>query len=188
MDSATVLWELFATFLMIGAVSFGGGYSMIPVIEREVVHRHEWMTLPAFTDAIAVAGMSPGPIATNSAIFVGFRIAGVPGATVATLGTILPSLIFILIAASFFYRVKRSKVVKNGFYGLRPIVAALIFYAAITFAVGNGLVPTNLEAFGWETVVLFAIFAGSLLALFKFKTHPIVVILLCGLVGAAVFS
>jgi len=188
METAGVLWELFVTFLIIGTVTFGGGYSMIPVIEREVVHRQEWMTLPAFTDAIAVAGMSPGPIATNAAIFVGYRVAGVPGAIASTLGTILPSLLLVLIAAAFFYKVRKSQFMKKSFYGLRPIVTGLVFYAAISFAIGNGIVPKGVGAVGFETIGLIAIFLASLVALFKYKAHPIAVILLSGLAGAALFG
>ncbi len=188
MEIAGLLIQLFLTFLLIGAVSFGGGYSMIPVIEREVVHRHAWMTLPEFTDAVAVAGMSPGPIATNSAIFVGYRMAGVPGALAATVGTVLPSLIAVLIAATFFRKVKNSDLIHKGFYGLRPIITGLIFYAALTFAIGNGVIPTSFGSIGWETLATLAIFLVSLVALTKYKTHPIVVILLSGLAGAALFS
>lgn len=187
MDSA-LLFQLFLTFFMIGAVSFGGGYSMIPVIEREVVYVHQWMSLQTFTDVVAVSGMSPGPIATNSAIFVGYRMAGVPGAVIATTGMVLPSLIIILIVAAFFYKVKNSKLVKQGFYGLRPIITGLIFYAAITFAIGNGVLPTTVGAIGWQTLSLIAIFIFSLVALIKFKTHPVIVILLSGLAGTALFS
>lgn len=183
-----LLWELFITFLMIGAVSFGGGYAMIPVIEREVVHANGWMTLPTFTDVIAVAGMSPGPIATNSAIFVGYRMAGVPGALASTLGMVLPSLVIILIVAAFFYKVRTSELVKKGFYGLRPIITGLIFYAAIKFAVGNQVIPTSFGAFGWETAGLIVIFLTSLVGLVKYKVHPILVIVLSGLAGTALYS
>jgi len=189
MESIALLWELFVTFLMIGAVSFGGGYSMIPVIEREVVHQHGWLSLQAFTDVIAVAGMSPGPIATNCAIFIGYRLAGVPGAVASTFGMVLPSLAIILIAAAFFYKVKNSSFVKKGFYGLRPIITGLIFYAAITFAIGNGIVPTgDSGADLWETAVLIAIFALSLIALLRYRTHPVIVIVVSGLTGIAFFS
>ncbi|MCI3921438.1 chromate transporter [Paenibacillus sp. TRM 82003] len=183
-----LLWELFATFLMIGAVSFGGGYAMIPVIEREVVHSHGWMSLPTFTDVIAVAGMSPGPIATNSAIFVGYRMAGVPGAFVSTLGMVLPSLVIILVVASFFYKVRKSELVKKGFYGLRPIITGLIFYAAIKFAIGNRILPVSASAFNWETAGLVFIFLASFIALIKYKIHPISVIALSGLAGTALYS
>lgn len=178
------LWELFITFFMIGFVSFGGGYAMIPVIKEEVVYNHSWMTAQAFTDVIAVAGMSPGPIATNTSIFVGYQIAKLPGAIVSALGMTLPSLIIILIVASFFYKVYKSVWVKSAFYGLRPIITGLIFYAALTFAYENGLV----SSFSWHTVSLLAIYAVALFALIKLKTHPIVVILASGLVGIAFYG
>jgi chromate transporter len=187
MGDWTELWELFTTFLMIGAVSFGGGYAMIPVIQREVME-HQWMTLPAFTDAIALASMSPGPIATNSAIIVGYQAAGVSGAIISTIGTILPSLLIILALAPFLYKMKQNEWVKKGFYGLRPIVTGLIFYAAITFAIGNGVVPVSLEAIRLETVGLFIIFAAALIALIRFKVHPAAVIFISGLAGAAFFT
>jgi len=183
-----LLLQLFLSFLGVGAVSFGGGYAMIPVIERVVVHEKQWMTLTAFTDVIALAGMSPGPIATNCAIFIGYKLAGVAGAVAAALGMVLPSLIIILIVAVFFYKVKNSIWVKRGFYGLRPIITGLIFYAAITFAVGNGIVPTRLDAFDWKTASLAAIFLLSLAALIRFKAHPAAVIALAGLVGAALYG
>lgn len=188
MDDPMILWKLFTTFLVIGAVSFGGGYSMIPVIEREVVWNHGWMSLPAFTDVIAVSGMSPGPIATNSAIFVGYRMAGVPGAIISTLGMVLPSLIMIVVVAAFFYKMKDSQFVKKGFYGLRPIITGLIFYAAIKFAIGNGVIPVNADGVNWETFGFIVIFGGSLLALIRYKVHPVTVIIVAGLTGAALFG
>lgn len=179
-----MLWQLFITFFMIGFVSFGGGYAMIPVIKEEVVYQHGWMSATAFTDVIAVAGMSPGPIATNTSVFVGYQVAGVPGAIVSALGMTLPSLIIILIVASFFYKVYNNRYVKSAFYGLRPIITGLIFYAAIMFAVENGLT----RSVSWHTFSLLAIFAGSLFALIRLKTHPVAVILLSGLIGMAVYG
>lgn len=179
-----LLWELFITFLMIGFISFGGGYAMIPVIELEVT-KHGWMTTQEFTDVIAIAGMSPGPIATNSAIFVGYSTAGLSGAIVSTLGMVLPSLTLILIIATFFYKFSDNRVVKSAFYGLRPIVTGLIIYAAIKFAISNNVISLNLS---WHMGSLLVIFLLSLLALLKFKWHPVFVILLSGLVGIAFYS
>ena len=133
------LLALFWTFLLIGAVSFGGGYAMIPVIEAEV-SKHGWMTTQEFTDVIAVAGMSPGPIATNSAIFVGYHTASLPGAVAATIGMVLPSLAIILIIASFFFKFHQLPIVQSAFYGLRPIITGLIIYSAIHFALSNQLI------------------------------------------------
>lgn len=179
-----MLAALFFTFLMIGFVSFGGGYAMIPLIERQVVDRHGWLSYEQFADVIAVAGMSPGPIATNSAIFIGYQTAGVPGAIAATAGMVVPSLTIILIVSLFFYKVNKSRVVQSAFYGLRPIVTGLIIYAGITFAVRN-------EVFGgwnWQTAVLVSIFLFAIFALFRLRLHPVYVILLSGLAGAAVFG
>jgi chromate transporter len=134
--------DLFFTFLLIGSVSFGGGYAMLPVIEHQVVDLHNWMTIKQFTDVIAVAGMSPGPIATNSAIFIGYKLAGLPGALISMAGMILPSLAIILVVAAFFYKVHDHHIVKSAFYGLRPIITGLIFYAALKFAVSNRISPS----------------------------------------------
>ena len=183
-----MLWDLFLTFLMIGSVSFGGGYSMITVIEREVVWEHGWMTLQTFTDVIAIAGMSPGPIATNSAIFIGFKMAGLPGAVVSMLGTVLPSLGMVVLAATFFYKIQNSDLIKKGFYGLRPIITGLIFYAAISFALGNRIIPTTWGAINWEAVSLLLIAVISFVALVRFRVHPVMVILAAGLAGSVLFS
>jgi len=182
----TALWEIFITFLMVGAVSFGGGYAMVPVIEREAIG-HGWMTLQQFTDTIAVAGMSPGPIATNSAIVIGYKVAGLPGSIVGALAVVLPSFIIILVVASFFYKINKYAFMKRGFYGLRPVVAGLIFYAAISFALGNGVIPTGLNGIGRETWILLGIFLASFLALARYKVHPIFVIMASGLAGTMFF-
>ncbi len=179
-----MLWELFITFFMIGFVSFGGGYAMIPLIQEEVVERHGWMTAQTFTDVIAVAGMSPGPIATNSAIFIGYDQMGIAGATISALGMILPSLIIILAIGTIFYKIQKSMMVKSAFYGLRSIITGLIIYAAILFAVNNGLVAS----FSWHTISLILIFGLSLLALIRYRIHPVYVILLSGLVGVALYG
>ena len=178
-----ILVELFKTFFIIGFISFGGGYAMIPVIETEVT-AHNWMTTQEFTDIIAIAGMSPGPIATNSAIFVGYQIAGFPGAVVSALGMVLPSLMIILIVAAFFYKANKNPLVKSAFYGLRPIIVGLIVYAAIKFALSNGLIgPISTYSIG-----LLFIFGVSLFALIKFRIHPALVIVLSGIFGLVFYS
>jgi chromate transporter len=179
-----MLWELFRTFLMIGFVSFGGGYAMIPVIEMEVA-KHGWMTTQEFTDVIAIAGMSPGPIATNSAIFVGYQTAGLSGALVSAAGMVLPSLSIILLVATVFYRLHKNKSVKSAFYGLRPIITGLIIYAAIRFAISNEVISM---VFSWHMVSLLSIFSLSLIGLFRFRMHPAFVILLSGLAGITFFG
>lgn len=179
----SMLLELFWSFLMIGFVSFGGGYTMVPVIEMEV-NNHGWMTTQEFTDAIAIASMSPGPIATNSAIFVGYKAAGISGAFISALGMVLPSLIIIFIIAAFFYRFNQYRLVKSAFYGLRPIITGLIIYAAINFALSNKV----LAPISWNTLSLLLIFVLSLFALIRLKMNPIVVILISGIMGIFFYS
>lgn len=179
-----MLLDLFVTFLMIGFISFGGGYAMITPMQEEVVVRHGWMTAQEFTDVIAVAGMSPGPIATNSAIFIGYSVAELPGAIVSTLGMILPSLSIILILGTIFYKVQEHRTVKSAFYGLRTIVTGLIIFAAITFAESSGF----FDGFSTNTIGLVIVFAISLLALVRFKIHPVYVILGSGVFGVVFFS
>ncbi|MFC5589698.1 chromate transporter [Sporosarcina soli] len=177
-----IFWELFKTFFIIGLVSFGGGYAMIPVIELEVTE-HDWMTLQEFTDIIAIAGMSPGPIATNSAIFVGYQTAGLLGAVVSALGMILPSLCIILLISMFFNKANKHRTVQSAFYGLRPIIVGLIVYAAIKFALSNQLIG----AISSHTFSLLCIFALSLLALVKFRVHPAFVIMSAGVIGVILY-
>ena len=178
-----ILFELFWMFMLIGFVSFGGGYAMIPVIETEVVARG-WLTTQEFTDVIAMAGMSPGPIATNSAVFVGYQVHQLPGALAAGLGMLFPSLLLVVAVATLFQKVSKNQYVKNGFYGLRPIIVGLIAYAALTFTISNQL----LSSFSFFTGSLVLIFALSLFALMKLRIHPAIVIILSGVLGAALYS
>jgi len=175
-----VLWELFVTFLQIGFVSFGGGYAMIPLIEHEVV-AHGWMDTRAFAEVTALAGMAPGPIATNTSVFVGYQVAGILGAVIALLGMVLPSLIVILLIVSWMYRLHKHPLFQSMFYGLRPIITGLIIYAGIRFVLFTGLVGK------WDShsLVLILIFFLALWALIKWRLHPALVILLSGFAGIA---
>lgn len=177
-------WDLFTTFFMIGFVSFGGGYAMIPLIQEEVVIRHGWLTLQQFSDVIAVAGMSPGPISTNSAIMIGYQQLGIWGAAVSAIGMTLPSLLIILVVATIFYKINENTIVNAALYGLRSVITGLIIYVTVVFALNNGVIAS----FSWQTVSLMLIFILSLILLLKYKVHPIFVILLSGLVGIALFS
>lgn len=177
------LWQLFWTFFKIGCFSFGGGYAITPVIEKDAV-AYGWLTPAEFTDAVAVAGMAPGPIATNSAVFVGYKTAGLAGALSATAGIVLPSLIIVIILAAFFYKIHRHRHVKAVFYGLRPVVSGLIVYAAIRFGMNGGLLGT----FAWQGIFALLILIGALVALLRFRLHPVVVLLMSGLAGVVVYS
>jgi len=179
-----VYWDLFIVFLKIGFVSFGGGYAMIPLIEYEVA-AHEWMAFREFTDAIAIAGMSPGPIATNSAVFVGYHVGGVLGASIAAVAVTLPSLLIVVLIGLFMQRMTTGKhVMDYAFLGLRPVIAALIAYAAINFAIQNGIIDLAIAYIDWGGV-LFVIAALALL-LFT-KISPVFVILMAGIAGIVVY-
>ncbi|MCM3440507.1 MULTISPECIES: chromate transporter [Bacillaceae] len=177
-----MLLQLFILFFMIGTVSFGGGYAMLPVIEREVTGKG-WITTTDFTEAVALAGMTPGSIASNSATIVGYKVAGIPGAIISSIAMSLPSLILMLVIALFFYKLHSNKLVKSAFYGLRPIVTSLIMYAAIKLALSNGVISTSIS---WDMISLLSIFGISLISLLYFRVHPVIVILCAGVIGTLI--
>lgn len=121
-----MLWNLFLTFFKVGAFTFGGGYAMIPIIQQEIVEKKKWIDDNEFMDAIALAQASPGPVAVNTSIYVGYRLKGVKGAITCTLGTVLPSFLTILVIAMFFYQFRQNEILDKIFMGVRPAVVALI--------------------------------------------------------------
>lgn len=121
-----MLWQLFKTFLKIGAFTIGGAYAMIPLIRREVCQVHKWMDELEFMDGLAAAQSCPGPIAVNLSIYVGYHLKRGKGMAVAVLGTVIPSLISIIIIASLFTRYADNLLVRNAFRALKPAVVALI--------------------------------------------------------------
>jgi chromate transporter len=178
-----LLGELFLTFLKIGFVSFGGGFAMIPVIQHEVT-AHQWMTDAQYAEGVALAGMSPGPIATNSAILVGYHTAGIIGSIFAAIGIILPSVIAIVLLSSLFYKLAGNKDFKSALYGIRPIIVALILFAAFRLAIAN----PHLSDWSWNTLVAAFFFIGAFTAMYRYKVHPFAIILLSGLVGIAIYG
>ncbi|KGG79852.1 chromate transporter [Caloranaerobacter azorensis H53214] len=125
----SIIIKLFLTFFKIGAFTFGGGYAMIPLIQVEVVDKNKWIDNEEFLDIIAIAQSSPGAIAVNSAIFIGYKIGGIIGALACMLGVILPSFIIILIISMFLFKYRNNEVVSKIFLGVRPAVVALIISA-----------------------------------------------------------
>lgn len=167
-----MLWLLFKTFFMIGALSFGGGYAMLPPIQEEVVFKHAWLTAQQFTDILAVAEMTPGPVAINTATYVGYKIAGFTGSLIATLGVVLPSFILISTLAGIVIKNKKNPYFQGAFQGLRPVVVGLIIGAAILL--------------GSDTISNLYSLMLTLLALgliYYTKLHPILIILGFGLLG-----
>jgi len=123
------LWSLFCTFFRIGAFTFGGGYAMIPLIQKETVENKGWITDEDILEIIAIAESTPGPIAINSATFVGYRTCGVLGAACATLGVVLPSFMIILVISYVLREFQELKAVQYAFNGIRAGVLALLFKA-----------------------------------------------------------
>jgi len=126
-------WTLFITFVRIGAFTIGGGYAMLPLIQREVVDRG-WMSKEEFIDLFAVAQSLPGVFAVNISIFVGYKLKKLTGSVICALGTILPSFLIILAIALFFTQFRENEWVEKAFKGLRPAVVALIAVPVITTA------------------------------------------------------
>ncbi len=177
--------KLFFSFLKIGMFSVGGGYAAMPLIQSEVVSGHGWLSMGEFTDLITIAEMTPGPIAVNSATFVGIRIAGVPGAFAATFGCIFPSCIIVSLLAFIYRKYKNVSVLQNILAGLRPAVVALIAGAGISLlrAVAVGEAPLQPANMNW---VGLGLFAAALFILRKWKWNPILVMLLCGIANLGI--
>ncbi|KGE18812.1 chromate transporter [Paenibacillus wynnii] len=177
-----MIWDLFLIFFKIGLLSFGGGYAIIPMIEHEALNGR-WLLEREFQEVISIAGMSPGPVATNSATLIGYRVAGFGGAVSATFGMILPSLIIIIVISIFFYRVRDSLWMKSTFYGLRPVITGLIAFAAIRL----GFMGSKQDILTWESLGILIIIFAALYGLMKFKLHPLTIIVGSGILGIAFF-
>jgi len=120
------LWNLFVTFCRIGAFTFGGGYAMLPMIQKEIVEKNKWATDEEIMDYFAIGQCTPGIIAVNTATFIGFKHKGIVGAVVATAGIVFPSVVIISTIAMFFKEFQNLTIVKHAFGGIRVAVAALI--------------------------------------------------------------
>jgi len=166
-----MFWTLFITFTKIGAFTIGGGYAMLPLIEREVINKG-WISKEDFIDLFAVAQSLPGIFAVNIAIFLGYKLKGVKGSVVCTLGTILPSFIIILIIALFFTQVRDNVWVEKIFKGLRPAVVALIVVPCISAARSIGLT--------WKTAVIPIV---SALLIWRLGVSPVYIILAAAIGG-----
>ena len=186
-----MIWlQLFFSFLQIGLFSFGGGYAAVPLIQEQIVNIHGWLDMDQFTDLITISQMTPGPIAINSATFVGIRIGGIPGALVATLGCILPSCIIVTLLAKLYLKYQKLDVLQRVLDSLRPAVVALIASAGLSIlitAFWGGDQIGSLESTRWWMVGIFAL---CVLFLKKLNWNPIAVMLSAGVlrVFLAVFG
>ncbi|MBQ9978962.1 MAG: chromate transporter [Clostridia bacterium] len=188
-----ILLELFLTFFEIGALTFGGGYAMIPFV-REQVLAHGWLSEEELLNMIAVSESTPGPIAVNMATFVGSEQAGILGSAAATLGVVLPSFIVILIISALLKNFLKYKGVGAFLSGVRPCVVSLILGTAITLffsvllGIGSGDFELNIDLIG---IIIFALVVGISLIYKKKKgkkPSPILMIAISACLGMIFYS
>ena len=171
-----ILVSLFLTFLKIGTFSFGGGYAMIPFMQREIIENHNWISNNVFMDIIGISQMTPGPVSINSATFIGFKVSGILGSVAATLGVVTTSFILVSIASKAMEKFKESKVLKGALLGMRPVLIALIIQAFVDLAK---------DAYVNIKSVIITLIIGALLL--SKKVHPIVCIIIAGILGVVFY-
>lgn len=166
------LWELFIMFCRIGGFTFGGGYAMLPIIQKEVVEKRNWATADEILDYYAIGQCTPGIIAVNTATFIGYKRKGIIGGIVSTMGMVFPSIIIITTIARFFQHFQDYKMVQHAFGGIRVVVVALIV---------NTIIKMYKQTVkDWIGIAIF-ILSFSVIAFLK--TSPIIVIFLSAITG-----
>ena len=175
--------ELFFTFLMIGAFTFGGGYAMLPLIQEEVAAKG-WIDAAALVDFVAVSESTPGPFAINMATYVGSEVGGFFGAVCATMGVVVPSFVVILIVAKCYDQFRKSKVIQGCMSGLKPAVVGLIGGAVISTG-ATVFFPTgvSLEVFTQPKLYLAVGISAAMAVLSFKKVHPIIIICISAVLG-----
>ena len=171
-----LLIRLYLAFLKIGTFSFGGGYAMLPFIQKEIVEKNNWISMSQLTEIIGISQMTPGPVAINSATFVGYKVGGVFGSIVATLGVITTSFILVTVINKLLDKFKESKVIKATLLGMRPILIALIIYAFFDLAK---------EAYIDIKSIIITLIIGVILL--SKKVHPILVIVIAAVLGVVFY-
>lgn len=166
------LFDLFWTFCKIGALTFGGGYAMLPLIQREIVENKKWSTEKEILDYYAVGQCTPGVIAVNTATFIGYKLKGIIGGIIATLGVVFPSLIIILIIAAFLQNFADLAIVKNAFSGIRICVSVLIINAVMKLWKSSVIDIST-------TIIFFIIFIAAIFT----DLSPIIFVVFAGLAG-----
>lgn len=169
--------QLFFSYLQIGAFSFGGGYAAMSLIQAQVVEKYHWLTMNQFTDLVTIAEMTPGPIAVNSATFVGTQMAGLPGALIATLGCILPSCIIVTLLAKIYMKYQKTKAMQDILGTLRPVVVSMIAVAGIGILSSVFFSPEQVLQI--RGIILFV---AALILLRLTKLSPILIMVSCGIV------
>ena len=176
------LFTLFLTFLKIGAFTFGGGYAMIPLIQREAVENHHWVTDEDILDIVAIAESTPGPIAINCATFTGHKIAGIPGAIAATMGMVLPSFAIIYLISMFLEHFLELAFVANAFRGIKVAVGLLILEAGLKMAKKSKKTPLT------RGIIASACIAMLVIHLLSWNISSISLMITAAIISLAVFA
>lgn len=177
-----VLFRLFVSYLKIGFFGFGGGYAMLSLIHSEVVVRNQWLTNGEFSDIVAISQMTPGPIAINSATYIGYEVAGFWGSVVATVSVCLPALTIMMLITRFFLRLRNNRYVKGVVMGMRPVVVGMIASAALLLIFPHSEDGRSFID-GWSWVI----FVGVMVASVK-KVNPILLIVLSAVAGVVIYG
>jgi len=167
------LFSMFITFLKIGLFTFGGGYAMIPLMEKEIVDNHKWLEKEKFTETVSLTQTIPGSVSVNLSILLGYNIEGIIGSIVSAIGVILPSFVIILLIALALTNLGELALLEKAFNGIRPAVAAFILYAAFSLS----------KSIKWSTV-LFLVFLISFLLTTIFSVNPIYIIAGAFIIGS----
>ncbi len=177
-----ICWDLLCTFFKIGLFTFGGGYSMISLIDDECVVKKKWITSDELMNVTIIAESTPGPIAINCATYVGYRQAGILGSVISTIGVVLPSFIIIYIISLFFDNILENKIIASAFKGIKIAVSLLVFTAALRML---KIIPRNKLPLIIMALTFVAMIAISV---FSINFSSIYLILIAGLVGYITFA
>lgn len=184
-----LLWELYVSFFMVGVVCVGGGYASVPLIQKQAIDIHGWLTVQEFVDIFAISQMTPGPIGINAATFVGQRVAGFPGSVAATAGFVSPSVIILCLLTWLLQKYGELGAVKGILNGLRPAVVALIGGAALVFTVMSLFGAVNFNIKFADLRYLNVIVMAVAYVLVKKKICGVIqVLLLSGVLGLVLNS
>ena len=182
-----LIWELFLAFARVGIFGYGGGPSVIPLLQREVVDRG-WLTDTEFIDALAIGNALPGPIATKMSVYIGWKLAGAGGIGAALLGMLLPSTIAMLVVAIFFFNLKDSPWIKAALTAVRPAVVGLLIWTAYDLGSkvidpqGTGLAAALARRWDWVLITI-----ATFVAVTYLRIHPALAILIAGILGVAIY-
>lgn len=173
--------QLFYSYLKIGFFGFGGGYAMLSLIQNEIVVQNEWMTNAEFADIVAISQMTPGPIAINSATYVGYTVAGFWGSVVATVSVCMPALTLMILITRFFLYLRDNRFIKGAIAGMRPVVLGMIGAATLLL-----MFPHDNSGASFIDMWSWVLFFVAMVASYK-KVNPIILIILSAVAGIIIY-